>query len=363
LSSRKFAAYASKSLFLRTLVPGTRFYCRLCAWLASLDPCEAVVRIHRGMIPPLGTQGSTLTTPAFIDDGHIYVLSWNGGRRITVFESDGSQGAPITVADTQTEALAFDACSGLLLAGGEGATQFAEGKRGVPHIIAIDVRKAASGGTRRTVWESGFDISSCYGIALLPAALPVLPPGTAGDAAATSASSVAIISAMMEGWRSNEGSLHALRVADGSRISRLVLPDAEYPSFLAADAATSTIYASVTAAAGGSIRAFEWDSDRQALSRTDWQTVVEGIQYHPVTVVPPVSGRRTSYLVVGTVTQPTILVFALPSRRLIHRHALDSMGVRGLAAEPSGEALAVCDDYAKCVHVLPWPLPGMHLED
>ena len=32
----------------------------------------------------------------------------------------------------------------------------------------------------------------------------------------------------------------------------------------------------------------------------------------------------------------------------------------GLAADPSGTALAVCDGGAsKTIHVLPWPLPGM----
>jgi hypothetical protein len=31
----------------------------------------------------------------------------------------------------------------------------------------------------------------------------------------------------------------------------------------------------------------------------------------------------------------------------------------GLAADPSGTALAVCDYESKAIHVLPWPLPDM----
>jgi hypothetical protein len=40
-------------------------------------------------------------------------------------------------------------------------------------------------------------------------------------------------------------------------------------------------------------------------------------------------------------------------------HTLVGMQVMGLAADPSGTALAVCDGVSKAVHVLPWPLPGM----
>jgi hypothetical protein len=52
-------------------------------------------------------------------------------------------------------------------------------------------------------------------------------------------------------------------------------------------------------------------------------------------------------------------VLSLPDRRLVHTHELKGMGVMGLAADPSGTALAVCDAASKAIHVLPWPLPGM----
>jgi hypothetical protein len=52
-------------------------------------------------------------------------------------------------------------------------------------------------------------------------------------------------------------------------------------------------------------------------------------------------------------------VLSLPDRRLVHTHTLEGMVVTGLAADPSGTALAVCDAASKAIHVLPWPLPGM----
>ena len=79
----------------------------------------------------------------------------------------------------------------------------------------------------------------------------------------------------------------------------------------------------------------------------------------PLAVVPPAPGQRTSYLVVGTLYTPTLRVLSLPDRRLVHTHELEGMKVTGLAADPSGTVLAVCDYASKAIHVLPWPLPGM----
>jgi hypothetical protein len=79
----------------------------------------------------------------------------------------------------------------------------------------------------------------------------------------------------------------------------------------------------------------------------------------PLAVMAPTPGRHTSYLVVGTLYEPALLVLSLPDRRLVHAHTLEGIEVVGLAADPSGTALAVCDYTSKAIHVLPWPLPGM----
>jgi hypothetical protein len=54
-------------------------------------------------------------------------------------------------------------------------------------------------------------------------------------------------------------------------------------------------------------------------------------------------------------------VLSLPDRRLVQTYKLEGMKVMGLAADPSGTALAVCDAASKAIHVLPWPLFGMSL--
>jgi hypothetical protein len=81
--------------------------------------------------------------------------------------------------------------------------------------------------------------------------------------------------------------------------------------------------------------------------------------WRPLAVVPPDPGQRTSYLVVCTLNSHTLLVLSLPDRHLVHTHTLEGIEVMGLAADPSGTALTLCDGVSEAVHVLPWPLPGM----
>lgn len=50
---------------------------------------------------------------------------------------------------------------------------------------------------------------------------------------------------------------------------------------------------------------------------------------------------------------------SLPGLALVHEHTLDGMRVTGLAADPWGGALVVCDAASTSLHVLAWPLAGM----
>ena len=79
----------------------------------------------------------------------------------------------------------------------------------------------------------------------------------------------------------------------------------------------------------------------------------------PLTVIPPAPCKAVSYLVVGTGESSELLVLSLPSLALVHTHRLEGMKVLGLAADPWGGALAVCDAASQFLHVLTWPLPGM----
>ena len=107
-----------------------------------------------------------------------------------------------------------------------------------------------------------------------------------------------------------------------------------------------------------SVSAFHWDGDGLVAEGVVEAAGTSG-NIRPLAVVPPAPGQRTSYLVVGTCYSPTLRLLSLPDRRLVQTHELEGMVVVGLAADPSGTALAVCDGTSKAIHVLPWPLPGM----
>jgi hypothetical protein len=133
---------------------------------------------------------------------------------------------------------------------------------------------------------------------------------------------------------------------------------AKKAGYVTADPASGTVFVSTGVHPSYGVSAFRWDG--AAL-------VAEGVVKaagtadtdRPLAVFPPTPGRHTSYLVVGTLGNPTLLVLFVPDCRLVHTHTLEGMKVTGLAAEPSGRALTVCDNASKAIHVLPWPLPGM----
>ena len=104
--------------------------------------------------------------------------------------------------------------------------------------------------------------------------------------------------------------------------------------------------------------AFRWDG---AALVAEGEVAAAGKTYdiRPLAVMPPAPGLRTSYLIVGTLDKSTLHILSLPDCCLVNTHTLEGMQVCGLAADPSGTTLAVCDRESDDVHVLPWPLPGM----
>jgi hypothetical protein len=280
----------------------------------------AAVAVATGMLAPLRLEGAAndwTCNPVISGDGTLYAPRY-GSPNVLVFSADGTPLPSLLLASLELSssmrAAAFDdATATLLLAD----ANLAASKLVSVHAVSRAVR-----------WSTGLG-SNCCGIAVLPAQGLV----------------VASVN------RSNKLQVH--RLADGALVSTAL---AVGPSFIAADPTTDTLYVST----GPCISAFWWNG-----SALVSEGVVEAAgnkgYTRPLAVVPPAPGHRTTYLVVGTYGAPTLLVLSLPDRRLVHTHTLEGMKVMGLAADPSGTALAVCDgaSASNAVHVLPWPLPGM----
>ena len=161
----------------------------------------------------------------------------------------------------------------------------------------------------------------------------------------------------------NESFLSAHRVSDGSRVGSLEIPGLTF--FLTADTSSGTVYGSICDDyRNKTVNAWSCASNGATVDITLIGPVAAAGTSslpRPLAVVPPAPGKGVSHLVVGTSSSPELLVLSLPGLALVHTHRLEGMRVTGLAADPWGGALAVCDAASKSLYVLAWPLPGMPL--
>jgi hypothetical protein len=282
----------------------------------------ARLRLIRGMHAPLMINGAAnkyTSTPVISPEGTLYApLSQSAA--VLVFSATG---IPLPVLRTVTLGLSTNTrCAAFVEA--TGTLLLADAKDASSKLVAVDAAN------RAVRWSAAL-VGSCCSIAALPAQGEIV----------------------VSDWDHN--TLHVHRLSDGVRVASAKAKEA---TFVASDPASGTVYASTEVYPSDVVCAFRWDG--AAL-------VAEGVvkaagaadHWRPLAVMPPTPGRYTSYLVVGTYDKPTLLVLSLSDRRLVHTHTLEGMGVMGLAADPSGTALAVCDRASKAIHVLPWPLPGM----
>jgi hypothetical protein len=297
---------------------------RIATLAGQHDPTGLLrMRVHvgagaNGMHAPLvftGTMGTQTCTPVITSDGTLYVPHYDNPDE-AVFAANGTPLPPVSLAalgfTSYTLAAAFAEETGTLLLAGF-----------ISNLVAVN----ASDMTLR--WSAKLP-GTCSGIALLPV------------------QGVVVVSTK------SECKLHAQRLSDGVRIAST---EAACPEFVSSDPTSGTVYVSTGSNPYG-VSAFRWTGS-VLVADGIVEAAGEASYGRPLTVMPPTYGRRTSYLIVGTTFSPTLLVLSLPDRRLVHTHKLVGMRVIGLAADPSGTALAVCDRASNAIHVLPWPLPGM----
>ena len=285
------------------------------------------VPVRRGIMAPLMLQCMTssdyYTTPCISPDGRVYCPPGNGPE-ILVFDGDGTPlpGLPVESIGLSKITLWAAYAPGkpsLLLADSTGAS---------PRLVAVDPT------TRAVRWTSAVgSIYGCFGIAVLPSL------------------GIAVVN--------TRDSLFAYRISDGVRVGSLAVPGLDF--FLAADDATGAVYGAAFST-GYEVHAWHLATDGAAMRiSSNGPVTAAGSRddHRPLAVVPPAPGKRASHLVVGTGESSELLVLSLPSLALVHTHRLEGMKVLGLAADPWGGALAVCDAASQFLHVLTWPLPGM----
>lgn len=308
--------------------------------------CFPPIGVLLGLLPPLRLEGAAssvhTSSPCVAPGGVLYAPAFRA-HEVRVFDADGTLLPSLPLAGLGLSAeTRWAAWAGggvgtplpatLLLAGGTGEAA---------RLVAIDPA------TRALRWATPPGaLAGCAGVAALPAQGVVVVAPLGGK------------------------QLLALRLSDGLRVGSAPLPEGGY--FVAADAAAGTVFCGLTSAdqKGGAdlVGAWSWGSSSsssgsggepgfQALGPVSAAGARDS--WRPLAVVPPGPGRRAAHLVVGAFNQPELRVLSLPGLALVHSHCLEGMRVTGLAADPAGVALVVCDRASKSIHVVAWPLPGM----
>jgi hypothetical protein len=261
---------------------------------------------------------------------------------IRLFDYDGDT-ALIELTATHdkatTECFAFHEASKTLLAGGT--------LRQEPVLFAVHIKFAKGDPPEGSIrWSTSSNVEGCYGVVVLD------PDPDAKER--TGSTSAVVVSSSSHGG----GELQVRKLSNGDRVQTLDVSTHGSPTFLAADHATSTVFASQDLTEG--VWSYKWDVASQKLLPLRAIETTAGIHaICSIAVVPRAPGSDTAYLLACACDGTIVSIFALPSCTKIHQYYFEGMKVRGLAAEPHGSALAVCDDRGQCVHVVAWPLPGM----
>lgn len=280
--------------------------------------------INQGMRAPLQLAGLAFEccSPSISGDGLLFVPPVGRGTEVHVYDTEGSRlpGLPLAAIGL-SHLTRWTACA-----------------HGDPHSLFLvdDSRAVAFDTSARAVrWSS--DIAACGGIATLPAH---------GIAALASC---------------EQSKLFFHRLSDGCRVGSVAVPKSSLRWFIAADAESGAVFGTCRSESGFAVHAWSCLSGGSRRLKSEGPVLAAGVEKfpRPVTVVPPAPGKKKSHLVVSATLSSELRVLSLPDRVLVHTHKLDGIQVNGLAADPWGGVLAVCDKASNALHVLAWPLPGM----
>jgi hypothetical protein len=257
--------------------------------------------------------GFYIQTPAVSAAGIVYVPKC--GQDVLVFSSEGLALPPIQVLD-EVIALAFDDTSEtLLLTSASGSSS---------KVVALD---NTTGVVR---WKSAADtVNHCLGAAVYL--------------------NHAIIA--------HRNALSIFRISDGSLLSSI---SCHNPKFISCDAVTGRIFVSLMDdGVNHRVGVFSWDADGCTLIPSGMVTCLPSAQTsRPLAVVPALGRCTPAHLVVGSGGSRTLHIVELNSLELVSTKELPrgKGDVKGLAADPFGNALIVCSGESKAAEVFRWPL-------
>jgi hypothetical protein len=300
-----------------------------------LMPYPILVSIVAGMMPPLELPTPSLSFigegPAISRSGRLFVpqgaSSDERGGPLCIFEPNGTA-VPSIVEPSASAVAVCDDTDTLVLS-----------CRTSRQVVALSLS------TLQPRWSTDEASSDMMGAAILPSASP------------TPAVAVTAFS---------KKRLQCYALADGRLLSSVDVDDCPVSIAAATSACGSDSACSVFVAIQSSSRAmpvltFLWQGGKLVyLSEAPNPASFSRLRnYRLLAVMPPAPGKLRSHLLIGTWGTSELLVVALPKYTHVHTHKLQGMSVSGIAADPCGTALAVCDRNGFKTRVLSWPIDGM----
>ena len=286
------------------------------------------VPLRRGMWAPLSlkiSNGFSASTLCISPEGRLFAPC---GPTLQIWDGEGvsQQGVPVGALglseNSRHAAYAYGDTPSLLLADDDRRSCYS-GERKGSRVVSVDpftysVRWASPPG----------ELPSCDGIATL------------------SLQGIVVIISGEE--------LLVRRLTDGVRVGSLAVPGLRGP--VAADNVTGLIFATVIDSQKSAVHAWSW-SESSGIVAEGFVDAIGDVVLMYLAVVPPTHGKPASYLVAGGWTERLLRVVSLPDFSLVRTHWLENLEVHALAADPSGDALIVYDEYRRVIRALVWPLP------
>lgn len=296
--------------------------------------------LHLGLHAPLtlnlerrGFQGNR-HSPAVSMTGELY-LPMDSSPVVYAFASDGSPLPSLNVEELGlsrcVRAAAVDDASGTLIL----ACNLQS--KGGTRIVALNIA------TRKRLWAVNDTPLACFGLAVIPG----VAEGGGSAVVATG----------------GEEGLVVFSVRDGAIMQRL--ETTADPLFLTCDPSTLSVYMSPYFP--HVVERFVWEGAGLVHRGLVDEAGVRSA-YHPIAVMPPAPGKQVSHLLIVDMGTSRLLVLALPGHARVHECKLqEGASIVGIAADPSGTALAVCFNAvargsdSDSVRVFAWPqeVPGM----
>jgi hypothetical protein len=162
--------------------------------------------------------------------------------------------------------------------------------------------------------------------------------------------------------------LHVFRIMDGALLASVPAGGEGPLVSAAADPETSTVFVGHK----NIVFSYAWDgASLSPIGEVEAAGRGENYEYRALAVMPPAHGASVSHLLVATWGSGEFIALSLPDYHVAFRGpfrcpispggAPVTVNFRGIAADPTGRAVVICERIRETVFVVPWPMETLRV--